>query len=449
LALAAIASPLAPQSPVQEGSRQRGIRPPELLISSHQLANQLRVLMLEDHSVPVINLQVWYHVGSKDERVGRTGFAHLFEHLMFKGSAQVGPDEHSRIIEAMGGFDNAYTTDDVTVYFETFPSNYLERVLWLEADRMDSLNVDAANFRSEREVVKEERRTRVENAPYGRVVEDLYLAAFTLHPYKHTTMGSMEDLNKARIEDVREFFRTFYRPNNATLVIVGDFQPAQVVGWAEKYFGGIPQSAKPVPRVTVQEPPQLHEQSLAKSYSNTPLPAVIAGYRMPARYAPDSYPLDLASNILSQGESSRLYRKLVYEDRIALRAEGGGNFTEQPNLFWLLAVMNQGHTAAEGVKAIEAVLEQMKVAPVEARELHKAKNQVIAGFILGRRTMQRKAEAIGEAGVLGRDPDLVNTELDRYLSVTAKDIQRVAQKYFVNRQRTLLVVEPQKSLEKH
>ena len=449
LALVPLLAGLVPQSPVPDGTGQSEVRPPKLVIESHQLSNQLRLLMLEDHSVPVINLQVWYHVGSKDERTGRTGFAHLFEHLMFKGSANVGPDEHSRIIEAMGGFDNAYTTDDVTVYFQTFPSNYLERVLWLEADRMGSLNVDEANFRSEREVVKEERRARVENAPYGRVAEDLYDAAFTVHPYKHATIGSLEDLNKASVEHVQEFFRTFYRPDNATLVIAGDFSPAQAVRWVEKYFGGIPPSPKAIPRVTVQEPPQEQQRRLAKSYSNTLLPAVIAGYRMPARYTPDSYPLDLASNILSQGESSRLYRKLVYEDRIALRAEGGGNFTEDPNLFWVLAVMNQGHSAAEGEKAIEAVLEQMKVVPVEATELEKAKNQLTASFILGRRTMQRKADALGEAAVLGKDPNWVNTELDRYLSVTPEDIQRVVQKYFVNQQRTLLVVAPPKPPEKH
>src|SRR5216684_5909981 len=167
------------------------------------LPNGLHIITHEDHSTPVINLQVWYHVGSKDEKPGRTGFAHLFEHLMFKGSAHVAPEQHSRIIEAVGGFDNAYTNDDTTVYWETFPSNFLERVIWLEADRMGSLNVDEANFQSEREVVKEERRLRVENRPYGLVVEDLYAAAFKVHPYHHTTIGSMEDLNKATVEEVR------------------------------------------------------------------------------------------------------------------------------------------------------------------------------------------------------------------------------------------------------
>ncbi len=199
-------------------SHQRGIeesaatRPPRLVIQSRTLPNGLRIVMAEDHHVPVVNLQVWYHVGSKDEKPGHTGFAHLFEHLMFKGSAHVGPDEHSRIIEAIGGFDNAYTNDDVTVFWETFPSNYLDRVLWLEADRMGSLNVDEKNFTSERQVVEEERRLRVDNSPYGRVQEDLYAAAFTVHPYHHTTIGSIVDLDKATVEDVRAFHDIYYRP---------------------------------------------------------------------------------------------------------------------------------------------------------------------------------------------------------------------------------------------
>ncbi len=440
--LALFAAVVAPQAAAQSAPAAPEVRPPQLHIKSHQLANGLHVLVVEDHAAPAINLQVWYHVGSKDERPGRTGFAHLFEHLMFKGSAHVAPEQHSRIIEAMGGFDNAYTVDDVTVYFETFPSNYLERGLWLEADRMGSLKVDEANFQSEREVVKEERRVRVDNPPYGHVTEDLYAAAFTVHPYKHTTIGSMDDLNRAKIEDVREFFRTYYRPDNAMVVIVGDFTEAEAVRWAEEYFGGIPRPAQPIPRVTVKEPLQKAERRATKSYPNTPLPEVIEGYQMPPMFSPDSYPLTLASNILSQGESSRLYRKLVYEDRIALDAAGVGNFTEDPNLFWASAIMNQGKTAAEGEKTIDAVLEQMKTQPVSAKELEKAKNQVIASFILGRRTVQQKADAIGLDAVLGKDPNLVNIELDRYLKVTPADIMRVAREYFVPAHRTVLVVEP-------
>lgn len=417
-------------------------RPPKLNFTSHTLDNGLKVILLEEHKVPVINLQMWYHVGSKDEQPGHTGFAHLFEHLMFKGSAHVGPDEHSRIIEAMGGYDNAETNDDSTDFFETFPGNDLETVLWLEADRMGSLNVDQANFTSEREVVKEERRLRVENEPYGYLEEDLRAAAFTTHPYHHVPIGSMEDLNNATLADVRAFFQTYYKPNNATLVIVGDFNSDQALAWIHKYFDGIPASAKPIPRNIPQEPAQTAQREVKKSYSNTPLPAAVIGYKMPARYAPDAYPLELASDILAAGESSRLYQELVYKQQIAVQAAGFGDFSEDPNLFWAYAIMNQGHTAGEGEQAVVNVLDELKTQPVDAEELEKAKNQEIAAAVLGRDSDEDKAVAIENAAVIGKDPNLVNTELDRYLTITAEDIQRVAKQYFVPQHATVLYVTP-------
>ena len=432
----AFPAPLA----AQENSPQ--VLPEKLAFTSHTLSNGLQVILLEDHAVPVIDLQVWYHVGAKDERPGRTGFAHLFEHLMFKGSAHVGAEQHSRIIEAIGGFDNASTYDDYTNFFETFPSNYLERVLWLEADRMGSLIVDEENFKSEREVVKEERRVRIENQPYGYIEEDLRAAAFTVHGYHHTAIGSMEDLDNAKLEDVREFFSTFYKPNNATLIVVGDFKSDQALAWAKKYFEGIPASAAPIPRIDKPEPPQTEERVVKKSYSNTPLPAVVIGYKVPPKYSPDAYSLDLASNILAGGESSRLYQQLVYKDQIAVQAAGFGNFTEDPNLFLAYAILNSGHTAEEGEKATLAVLDGLKTQPVEARELEKAKNQEISGFILGRETDEEKAVALGGAAVIGKNPDLVNTELGRYLKVTPSDIQRVAKEYFMDQHATVLIVTP-------
>ena len=416
-------------------------KPHPLAIQSRTLPNGLRLLLVEDHSTPILNLQVWYHVGSKDERPGRTGFAHLFEHLMFKGSAHVGADEMSRIIEAAGGIDNAYTNDDVTVFWETVPSNYLERMLWLEADRMASLNVDQANFTSEREVVKEERRLRVENPPYGRIFEDLYAIAFTVHPYHHTTIGSMADLDKATLADVREFYSLFYRPDNATILVVGDVTPDQCFAWAEKYFGGIPKPSQPVPRQNLVEPPQTTEKTIVKSYgANSPLPAVIEGYKMPAAFTPDYYPLNLASSILSNGESSWLYRSLVYESQVATQAAGVGNFTEDPNLFFAFAVLNQGKTPDEGKKAIEAVLDRMRERPVSARDLDKAKNQVLAGEIFAREGDQQTGDAIGFAAVIGKDPDLVNRDADLYLRVTADDIERVAREYFVPARRTVMII---------
>ena len=424
------------------------VRPAQMRVVSRELTNGMRLFMVEDHRTPIVNLQVWYHVGSKDERTGRTGFAHLFEHLMFRGSTHVPPEQHMRIIESMGGVSNAYTTEDVTVFHETVPSNYLARTMWLEADRMGGLNISQGNFDAEREVVKEERRLRYDNTPYGRVWEDLGAAAFTVHPYHHSVIGSMEDLDKATVEDVREFFHAYYRPDNATMVLVGDISPDEAVRLAQQYFGGIERPKQPISRINVTEPPQKAERRLTKSYDNTPLPAVLMGYHMPANFAPDSYPLDIASTILSSGQSSMLYRKLVYEDRVAVQASAGGNFTEDPNLFIFRAVMNQGKTPAEGEKALESVLDRLKTAPVDARDLEKAKNQQIAATVLRRQRVESKADAIGLCAVVGKDVNLVNTELDRYLKVSAADIQRAARQYLVPAQRTVLVVEPPKEAGK-
>ena len=263
-----------------------------------------------------------------------------------------------------------------------------------------------------------------------------------MHGYHHTPIGSIEDLNKATLQDVRDFFNTYYKPNNATLVIVGDFSSEQALAWTRKYFDGIPASAKPIPRRATPEPPQTKERNVAKSYSNTPLPAVVIGYKVPSRYAADAYPLDLASNILAGGESSRLYQSLVYKDQIAVQSAGFGNFTEDPNLFWAYAIMNPGHTPEDGEKALVAVLDGLKDKPVAAKELQKAKNQEIAGFILGRDTDEEKAVALAAAAVIGKNPDLANTELDRYLKVTPAEIERVAKQYFVPQRATVLIVKP-------
>ncbi|GBC81133.1 putative zinc protease [bacterium HR10] len=426
---------------------QSSLVPPPLRFQVTTLKNGLRVITHEDHSAPVINLQVWYHVGSKDERPGRTGFAHLFEHLMFKGSKNVAPEEHTELIKSIGGVDNAYTTEDVTVYWQTFPSNYLEMVLWLEADRMASLAITEENFRSEREVVKEERRLRVENPPYGRVLEVLYANAFEVHPYRHIVIGSMDDLNAATVEDVREFFQTYYVPNNATLVIVGDFDTRQALAWVEKYFGNIPRGTRPIPRVTVKEPPKTREKRLIERM-NVPLPALLAGYYIPEDGHPDAYPLKIISRILSVGQSSRLYRKLVYELRLAAAAFGAGNFTEHPNLFFAGAILNPGHTPEAAEKAIVEELERLKRELVPARELEKAKNQMIAEILFARQSNQGKADALGRAAVLGKDPARVNTEVERILAVTPEEIQRVARRYFTETNRIVLTILPQQLEEK-
>src|SRR5215813_2085133 len=330
-------------------------RPKPVEYKETVLSNGLKVITHEDHSTPVTNLQVWFHVGSKDEKAGHTGFAHLFEHLMFKGSAHIKPEEHDKIITNAGGVSNAYTQDDVTVYWENFPANLLEKVLWMEADRLTTLDVSEANFKSEREVVKEERLTRIDNPPYGDLNEVLYDNAFQVHPYKHTTIGSMKDLDAANIEDVREFYHTYYVPNNATVVVAGDFRTSQALEWMKKYFGSIPPGSKPIVRPTVAEPPQIKERRVLHPKA-VPLPAYVAGYHIPSDGDPDSYPLVIASSILSDGRSSRIYRSLVYQKRLALEADASGNFTEHPNLFFATIFLNQGASVESAEKALNAEL---------------------------------------------------------------------------------------------
>ena len=305
-------------------------QPQTLKITTHELPNGLKLVLAEDHSRPVVNLQVWYHVGSKDERPGRTGFAHLFEHMMFRGSKNVGPEEHMRLVSQAGGVVNAYTSFDQTVYWESFPSNYLDRMLWLEADRMASLAINEPIFQKEREVVKEERRMRYENAPYGMLFERVLDALYQKYPYKHLPIGSMDDLNKATAADVKDFFDTYYVPNNATIVIVGDFDSKQATEAAAKYFGPVPRSKNPVPRVTTTEPAQSSLRELTAELPNAPLPAVVKAYHLPPIGSPDAYALELASQIMSAGQSSRLYRKLVYEDQTAIAAQGQARCSKGP-----------------------------------------------------------------------------------------------------------------------
>lgn len=418
------------------------VAPPKIEVREHKLANGLEVLLLEDHSVPVATVQVWYHVGSRDERKGRSGFAHLFEHIMFKGSENLGPEEHKNFISSIGGRYNATTDYDRTQYFQVFPSNYLERVLWMEADRLRSLNVSEENFKSERDVVKEERRVRIENPPFGRLLEVVLDNTYTTHPYKILPIGSMADLDAATLEDVRQFHATYYVPNNATLVISGDLNPEQTIQWVEKHFGSIPRG-KPVPREIPAEPAQTAERRLVDYHPNTPLPAVIFTYHVPEAGHPDMYALEVASNILSGGESSRLYRKLVYDQQIAIGAGGQAIVLEDPGVFFFYAFMQAGQSHEAGEKSLNEEIERLKSQPVSAEELVKAKNQLIAGLVFGRETTNDKADAAGYAKVILGDVDLVNSQLALYQKVTAADVQRVAQKYFTPQNRTVVTMLPE------
>jgi zinc protease len=418
------------------------VRPPRLDYTVTTLPNGLRVILLEDHSTPIVNVQIWYHVGSKDERPGRTGFAHLFEHMMFKGSKNVRPEQHTSIISGFGGQANAYTTEDVTVFWETVPSPYLPTALWLEADRLATLRIDKNMFSREREVVKEERRMRTENQPYGRMPEIVYGQAFTVHPYKHTTIGSMDDLEAASVDDVREFFRTYYVPTNATLTIVGDFDSAQAVELVTKYFGRIPKPDRPVPRDIPAEPPPKGPRRVTVEES-WPLPVVVVAHHITFDGHLDSYPLHVASKILSDGRSSRIYKTLVYETGIALAAAGVGNLMEHPNLFYAFAIVQPGHSPAEAEQALVEELDRLRIQPVSERELARARNQITRDYVLGRETIQQKASVLAHAAVLhNNDVASADAEFDMFQRVTAADVQRVAQTYFAPEGRLVITVLP-------
>jgi zinc protease len=418
------------------------VRPPKLAYTVSTLPNGLRLILHEDHSTPIVNVQVWYHVGSKDERPGRTGFAHLFEHMMFKGSKNVEPERHTSLISGIGGQANAYTTEDVTVFWETVPSQFLPLALWLEADRMATLRIDKETFNREREVVKEERRMRIENQPYGRLSEIVNGHAFTVHPYKHPTIGTMADLEAASLDDVRDFYRTFYVPTNATVVIAGDVDSGGAVELATKYFGRIPRPERPVPRDVPAEPPTKSPRRLTVE-EGWPLPVVVVAHRVTSDGHPDSYPLHMAAKILSDGQSSRIYRKLVYETGIALSAAGVGSLSEHPNLFYAFAIVQPGHTPAEAEQALVKELDRLRTEPVSERELVRAKNQFARDYVLGRETVQQKASVLGHASVLhNNDVGSADGEFDLFQRVTAPDIQRAAQTYFAPDTRMVITVMP-------
>jgi zinc protease len=416
------------------------VRLPHVKIDQVVLPNGLHALLVERHESPVISVEVWYHVGSKNEHPGQTGFAHFFEHLMFDGTTNLGADEYSNYIVRSGGIDNAYTTEDSTVFWETVPSSDLPVALWLEADRMRNLDISERSFKNEREVVEEERRQRFDNQPYGNVLEILYQNAFQVHPYHHVPIGSMEDLDRAAPSDVRAFYNTYYVPNNATLVLVGDFASDTAKAEIGQYFGAIPQGS-PVPRAIPQEPPQTAQRTV-KLTQEVALPAVIEGFHMPADGTPDAYPLRLAAKILATGESSRVYRRLVYEKQMALEADSEGNFTEDPNLFFVFAVLNAGFTPGQAETELESILDGLRNQPVSDKELDKAKNEILNEFVVDRQSSQTRADELGYDSVVLKDPELVNTEVERFMDVTPADIERVARTYFVATNMTRIEISP-------
>lgn len=420
---------------------QAQVKIPRLDFRDRTLPNGLRVLSAVDQSSPTVAIQVWYHVGSKDDPANRSGFAHLFEHLMFKSTRNMKDENMDRLTEDVGGWNNASTNDDVTNYYEVVPSNYLETLLWAEADRMSSLNVNEKNFHSERDVVKEEFNTSVLAPPYGRLFYDIDKDSFVTHPYHRPTIGSKEDLDAATLDDVRAFHSTFYRPDNAVLIVVGDFDQKQFDAWVDKYFQNIAKPGGPIPRVTIKEPERTAEKRFSETGPNVPLPAVAITYPAPPIASPDADVLRVAEAILTSGESSRLYHSLVYSQQLAQEALASASLREHPGYFAVGAILASGRKIDEAERALLAEVKKMQDTPVAKAELEKAINQLVAHQLRERETNSGKAFALGNAAVLLGDPARVNTDIDRLQSITAADIQRVMNKYLSDNKRVVITYQ--------
>ncbi|SFP45735.1 M16 family metallopeptidase [Sphingomonas rubra] len=401
-----------------------------LAFTERTLANGLRVYALRDTGTPNVSVQVWYDVGSKDDPKGRSGFAHMFEHLMFKATRNLVPEQIDRLTEDVGGYNNASTNDDYTNYFEVVPANHLQRLLFAEADRMASLVVEPVSFASERDVVKEELRQRTLAQPYGKLLSIYYPElAYTVHPYARPGIGSLEDLEAAKIDDVRAFHATYYRPDNAVLVVSGNFDPAQLNAWVDQYFGPIKRPSTPIPRVTVREPARTTPVVRTVYEANTPLPAVLMSWHLPPDRDPDIAAITVLNAVLATGESSRLYESLVYRDQLAQSAstfldtkQGTGNFV-------VYAIMAGGKSVADGEAALRREIARVRDRPISAAELAEAKNEILTAAIRGRETAEDKGSTLAAAVIVDGDPRAADRQIAAIGRVTAADVQRVARKY--------------------
>lgn len=393
------------------------------------LENGLHVILHRDASMPIVTIDVWYHVGSKNEREGRTGFAHLFEHMMFQGSGNIPENGHFKHVQQAGGTLNGSTTVDRTNYYETLPSNQLELGLWLESDRMKSLTITQRNLDNQREVVKEERRTRYDNVPYGTMSEALFSHAYKVQSYKWTTIGSMVDLNRASLEDVRQFHAMYYVPNNASLCIAGDIDYEQTKKLVRKYFSDISRGTEEIFRPTTTEPPQT-AQVRDTIFDNVRLPALMMGFHIPDRNHPDFAALDLLASILSDGRSSRLYQRLVYKERLAQSVSSSANGMEMPGLFIFRSTAQMGKNILDVERVLWEEIKIIQDESVRERELEKAKNNQEASFINRLRSVFSKADLLNSYHVFQKNARNINTDLARSLTVSGQDVQRVARKYF-------------------
>jgi predicted Zn-dependent peptidase len=416
-----------------------------LVIEKYQLDNGLEVILHEDRRIPVVAVNVWYHVGSKDEAPGKNGFAHLFEHVMFQGSRHVGEDMFFKYLERAGASDrNGTTSTDRTNYYETVPSNQLELVLWLESDRMGFL-LDHANqqtFASQREVVKNERRQNYENAPYGLVRKFVREAIFPPnHPYHLLTIGSPEDLDAASLEDVRGFFRTYYLPNNATLVIAGDIDKARTKQLVEKWFGPLKRGATPPVKKTPM-PVALKSEKRLDVEAEVELARVQISWPTPPHYAPGDGELDLLANVLTTGKSSRLYKRLVYEMQIAQDVGSGQSSSQLASEFTVSVTLKKGKSPAEALKVVDEELAKVRVTPPSAAEMERARGKILTGMVFAMERVTARADAINHYNQLAGDPGYFERDIARYEKATAGDVQKAAATFLPPDKRVVTIVTP-------
>jgi len=412
--------------------------------TEHKLDNGLRVILSEDHSVPVVAVNVWYHVGSANEDRGRSGFAHLFEHMMFQGSENLEKGEHFKHVSRAGGTMNGSTTTDRTNYWEVLPANRLNLGLWLEADRMRSLAITEDNFENQRETVKEERRQRVDNEPYGAAFMVADTLGYNGWPYNHTVIGSMDDLDAAEVSDVKAFFDRYYCPSNAVLVIVGDIDPKKALEMAEEYFGDIPAGTRSTfPKWN--EPMNKGERREVVDSPKANVPAAFVSYQTPPHDDADTPALEMLVDLLTDGESSRLHKRLVKDEEAAFGVFGWAEGRIGPSRLMLIVAANAGRDINECQAIMDEELERVKNEGVTPEELAKLKTAFKTEFVSGRQTVMRKAEELQHYARFHKDVSEVNTDLDALMAVTAADIQRVAKKYLNDNNRSVVIAMPPSS----
>lgn len=399
------------------------------------------MILHRDGTLPIVAVNLWYHVGSKNEHEGETGFAHLFEHMMFQGSENVPANMHFQHVQSAGGTLNASTTFDRTNYYDTLPAHQLELGLWLESDRMNSLAVTEQNLETQRNVVMEERRSRYDNQPYGTMMMELFARAYKLQPYRWPTIGSMADIQAATLERVRAFHAMYYRPDNATLCVAGDFETGNALTLIEKYFGGIGNGEGEIYRPFMHEPPQA---TMVRDYvyDSIPLPGLMMGMHIPDMNDPEFIPLDILASILTSGDSSRLHRRMVYEARIAQGVVSFAYDLELPGLFLFRAIAQQGKTPAMLESMVWEELDDIRRNGVTTAELQKATNRIETTFVRAMSSLQSRADMLNSFHVLGGGAAAVHTHLEKIHAVTAEDVHRVASKYLIESNATCLYYLP-------